>query len=118
MPATLKVPQSVLASVSAGDATVQRAKKKKKNAQCGANGCGYKALLTDVPLARDIEASPSVAVRVLPTAHALSGDDAVQPILLRPRVDGSGNMGVHFRAIRHPMPTREQMAEMIRDQFA
>jgi len=98
LPATLKVPTHVLASVGSGDATVQRAKKKKSASQCNANGCGYKALLTGLPLARDIEASPSVAVRVLPTAHALSGSDAAQPILVRPRVDGSGNMGVHLRA--------------------
>ena len=93
LPASLKVPTHVLASVSSSDVAPAKAKKKKaRSAQ------GYKALLTEVPLARDIQASPSVAVRVLPTAHALGGSDAAQPILLRPRVDGSGKLGVHLRA--------------------
>jgi hypothetical protein len=99
LPATLKVPQRVLATVVAHDAVAPRGKKKKSSpSQCGPNGCGYKALLSDMPLGRDIQATPSVAVRVLPTDHALSGDDAAQPILVRPRVDGSGQYGVHLRA--------------------
>lgn len=97
LPATLRVPASVLASVGTDqDQGPPRNKAKRKRPGCNKNGCGYKALLGGVPLAKDIHASESVSVRVIPTSNALGGEDPSTPILVRARVDG--HYGLHLRA--------------------
>ncbi|MFO0567300.1 MAG: hypothetical protein U0263_16705 [Polyangiaceae bacterium] len=97
LPATLRLPASVIASVGADrDQGPPRGKAKAKRPGCNQNGCGYKALLGDLTLARDIKASENLSVRVIPTSNALAGDDGSTPILVRARVDGQ--YGVHLRA--------------------
>jgi len=97
LPATLRVPTSVLASVGADhDQGPPRNKKAKRTRpDCNQNGCGYKALLGGIAIAKDIQATESVSVRVLPTNSSLGGETSA-PILVRARVDGQ--YGLHLRA--------------------
>jgi len=98
LPASLRLPSSELLKIEATVAPVSPKRKHKSRAGCNENGCGYKAILGNLVITRDIQASRDVSLRVLPTAHALGGDDAATPFLLRPRVDGSGRAGLDFRA--------------------
>lgn len=97
LPASLRVPSSVLARMTARTET-STAEKRKTKGSCTKIGCGYKAILGNLVITRDFQASEDVSVRVLPTAHALGGDDASTAILLRPRVNGAGQYGLHLRA--------------------
>ena len=72
-------------------------KKKRSVSHCGPEGCGYKALLGHLVITRDLElpGSSGVAVRLLPTSHALAGDSHSR-FVVRPRVQGA--YGVHLAA--------------------
>lgn len=96
LPASLRVPVSVLSHVGADqDQGPPRSKAKRKRPDCNQNGCGYKALLGGVTIAKDIQATENVSVRVIPTNSSLGGE-ASTPILVRARVDGQ--YGLHLRA--------------------
>jgi len=97
LPKSLRVPASVLAQVGAErDQGPPRNKKvKRARTDCNQNGCGYKALLGGITLAKDIQASEDVSVRVIPTTNSLGGE-ASTPIVVRARVDG--HYGLHLRA--------------------
>jgi hypothetical protein len=96
LPQALRVPVSVLAQAGADrDQGPPRQKVKRKNPQCNENGCGYKALLGGITLAKDIQATEKVSVRVLPTNSSLGGETQA-PIVVRARVDGQ--YGFHLRA--------------------
>lgn len=84
LPASLRVPTNI---VSKADAPRETTKAKKRKS----SGPTYKALLSGLVITRDLQASDQVSVRMLPTSHALGGDDASTPILVRPRVHGSGD---------------------------
>jgi len=98
LPASLRVPSSMLVEIEARPAEATPERRHKSSSGCNDNGCGYKAILGNLVITRDIQASPNVSLRVLPTAHALGGEDAATPFLLRPRVDGSGRYSLDFRA--------------------
>ena len=51
----------------------------------------YRAILGSLAIARDLQipGAPAMAVRLLPTSHALAGESS-SPIVLRPRVPGGG----------------------------
>jgi len=98
LPQALRVPTSVLAQVGADrdqGPPHDKKKPKRQRTDCNQNGCGYKALLGGVPLAKDIQATEKVSVRVIPTNSSLGGE-ANTPILVRARVDGQ--YGLHLRA--------------------
>ncbi|MBK7585353.1 MAG: hypothetical protein IPI67_34830 [Myxococcales bacterium] len=96
LPATLRLPTSLLASLgTATDQGPPRKKQKRKRPDCNQNGCGYKSLLGGISIAKDIQASDDVSVRVLPTNSALGGESSA-PILVRARVDGQ--YGLHLSA--------------------
>ena len=97
LPKSLRVPASVLAQVGADrDQGPPRNKKlKRTRTGCNQNGCGYKALLGGISIAKDIQASDDVSVRVIPTTSSLGGE-ASTPIVVRARVDG--HYGLHLRA--------------------
>lgn len=96
LPASLRVPASVLAHVGADqDQGPPRKKPKRKRPDCNQNGCGYKALLGGIAIAKDIQATEKVSVRVIPTTNSL-GEEASTPIVVRARVDGQ--YGLHLRA--------------------
>jgi hypothetical protein len=61
-----------------------------KSCEIGSS-CSYRTLLGYLVVTRDLQipGAPSMAVRLIPTARALSGDTS--PIVLRPRVDGAGS---------------------------
>lgn len=90
LPASLRVPTNVVSKADEAPRDTSKAKKR-KSTSCNSNGCGYKALLGGLVITRDIQASDQVSVRMLPTSHSVGGDDASTPILLRPRVHGSGD---------------------------
>ncbi len=97
LPASLRLPASVLANVGADqDQGPPRKKPKRKRPDCNQNGCGYKALLGGISIAKDIQATEKVSVRVIPTTNSLGGDEASTPIVVRARVDGQ--YGLHLRA--------------------
>jgi hypothetical protein len=98
LPAALRVPASMLAEFEAKPTEATPKRQTKNSSSCNENGCGYKAILGNLVITRDIQASTNVSLRVLPTAHALGGRDAATPFLLRPRVNGSGSYGLDFRA--------------------
>jgi hypothetical protein len=81
----LQVPTKVQASeafVQPSAEPVVRPKKKKN---------GYRDVLSSLAIAKDLQipGAPVMALRLLPTSRALSGDDST-PIVLRPRVKGGG----------------------------
>ncbi|MBI3204194.1 MAG: hypothetical protein IT377_24795 [Polyangiaceae bacterium] len=97
LPKSLRLPASMLAQVGADrDQGPPRGKKvKRTRTDCNQNGCGYKALLGGITIAKDIQASEDVSVRVIPTTNSLGGE-ASTPIVVRARVDGQ--YGLHLRA--------------------
>ncbi len=97
LPAALCLPPGAEVSETPPPAADTPRKKKSGVARCGPEGCGYKALLGHLVITRDLElpGSSSVAVRLLPTSHALAGDSRT-PIVVRPRVQGA--YGVHLAA--------------------
>lgn len=97
LPAALCLPPGAeVSGTPVASAEAPRARKSPV-ARCGPEGCGYKALLGHLVITRDLElpGSSSVAVRLLPTSHALAGDSRT-PIVVRPRVQGA--YGVHLAA--------------------
>ncbi|GMV19689.1 MAG: hypothetical protein AMXMBFR56_79130 [Polyangiaceae bacterium] len=97
LPVSLRVPASVLAQVGADqDQGPPRKKPKRNRPDCNQNGCGYKALLGGIAIAKDIQATEQVSVRVIPTTNSLGGEQASTPIVVRARVDGQ--YGLHLRA--------------------
>jgi hypothetical protein len=98
LPASLRLSSSEMLKIEAAPTPASPKRKHKSSTGCNENGCGYKAILGNLIITRDIQASRDVSLRVLPTAHALGGADAATPFLLRPRVDGSGRAGLDFRA--------------------
>jgi hypothetical protein len=98
LPASLRLSSSELLKFEATVAPATPKKQHRSSTGCNENGCGYKAILGNLVITRDIQASRDVSLRVLPTAHALGGSDAATPFLLRPRVDGSGRYSLDFRA--------------------
>ena len=97
LPQSLRLPASVLAEVGAGrDQGPPRKKPKRTRPDCNQNGCGYKALLGGITIAKDIQASEDVSVRVIPTNDSLGRAEASTRILVRARVDGQ--YGLHLRA--------------------
>jgi hypothetical protein len=65
------------------------------------SSCSYRAILGYLVITRDLQipGAPQMAVRLIPTSKALSGDTS--PIVLRPRVDGAGSSwtGVDIAAL-------------------
>ena len=53
-------------------------------------------MLGGITIAKDIQASEDVSVRVIPTNDSLGGAEASTRILVRARVDGQ--YGLHLRA--------------------
>jgi hypothetical protein len=97
---TTELPASLRLAASASfktDAALAPRAATKTSSGCNANGCGYKALLGVLYITRDIQASENVSVRVLPTSHAIGGEDAPTPILLRAETN-DGYYGVRLRA--------------------
>lgn len=91
LPANLKVPSDVVTTPSAEVPRVTKQKSKK-------SGINYKQILGGLVITRDLQVPGSaVAVRVLPTASAIGGGTSA-PIMVRPRVDGSGRYGFHMVA--------------------
>jgi hypothetical protein len=97
VPAMFRLPASAIASASA--VPVAPAKKSKKSdTGCNENGCGYKALLGGLFITRDFQVSTKLSLRMLPTSHALGGDDAKTPIVVRPETKGEDYYGVRVHA--------------------
>ena len=97
VPSALSLPASAAVSVAATPEVAPPATKpKKKSKRCNPGSCGYKALLGGLVITRDLQASDHLSLRVLPTSHALGGDDAATPFLVRPEADGY--YGVRLRA--------------------
>lgn len=99
LPAALCLPPGAELPSEAEDApeATPAPKKKRSVSHCGPEGCGYKALLGHLVITRDLElpGSSGVAVRLLPTSHALAGDSHSR-FVVRPRVQGA--YGVHLAA--------------------
>jgi hypothetical protein len=90
LPETLTLPSNAVATPSAEAPRPQKAKKK--------SAPNYKALLSELVITRDLQLPGSaVSVRVLPTSSAIGGGSTA-PIMVRPRVDGSGRYGFHMVA--------------------
>ena len=83
MPVPVKVDSS---AVEAAPAPVEAPAKKS-----AAGRSSYRAILGSLAIARDLQipGAPAMAVRLLPTSSALSGESS-SPIVLRPRVPGGG----------------------------
>jgi hypothetical protein len=91
LPETLTLPSHAVATPSADAPRPQTAKKKSSKPN-------YKALLGELVITRDLQLPGSaVSVRVLPTSSAIGGGTSA-PIMVRPRVDGSGRYGFHMVA--------------------
>jgi hypothetical protein len=91
LPESLRLPSHAVETPSADAPKPQKAKKKSGKPN-------YKALLGELVITRDLQVPGSaVSVRVLPTSSAIGGGTAA-PIMVRPRVDGSGRYGFHMVA--------------------
>ena len=64
-----------------------------------ATSCGYRALLGELVITRDlvIPGAPSMAVRLIPTRSAIAGETA-SPVVFKPRVVGSDWYGLDVAA--------------------
>ncbi len=92
LPSNLRLPTDAVTPAPAADAPRANVKKSK------GSSLSYKALLGGLVITRDLVVPGSaVSVRVLPTSSAIGGGSSA-PILLRPRVDGSGRYGFHMVA--------------------
>lgn len=102
LPGVMQVPASVLYHLPAPTPSTTPAKHTKKHSAsssgCNQNGCGYKALLGNLVITKDLVLSPKLSVRVLPTSHALGGEDAKTPILVRAESKGEDYYGVRVHA--------------------
>jgi hypothetical protein len=91
LPQSLNLPSHAVETPSAEAPRPAKAKKK-------SSGPNYKAILGELVITRDLQVPGSaVAVRVLPTSSAVGGGTSA-PIMVRPRVDGSGRYGFHMVA--------------------
>lgn len=91
LPETLKLPSHAVETPTADAPRPQKTKKK-------SSAPNYKALLGELVITRDLQVPGSaVSVRVLPTSSAIGGGSSA-PIMVRPRVDGSGRYGFHMVA--------------------
>lgn len=91
LPETLKLPSHTVTTPSAEAPRPTKAKRK-------AAAPNYKAILGELVITRDLQVPGSaVSVRVLPTSSAIGGGTSA-PIMVRPRVDGSGRYGFHMVA--------------------
>jgi len=91
LPSNLNLPSHAVGTPSADQprATRQKSSKSKIN---------YKQILGGLVITRDLQLPGSaVSVRVLPTSTAIGGGTSA-PIMVRPRVDGSGRYGFHMVA--------------------
>ena len=98
LPARLRLPASVIVSTTATPAAHGKKANKKNDSGCNQNGCGYKALLGELFITKDFQVSEGLSVRMLPTSHALGGDDAKTPIVVRPETKGEAYYGVRVHA--------------------
>ena len=64
-----------------------------------ASSCGYRALLGELVITRDLEipGAPGMAVRLIPTRSAIAGETA-SPVVFKPRVVGSDWYGLDVAA--------------------
>jgi hypothetical protein len=64
-----------------------------------ATSCGYRALLAELVITRDLEipGAPGMAVRLIPTRSAIAGETA-SPVVFKPRVVGSDWYGLDVAA--------------------
>jgi hypothetical protein len=89
----LPVPTKVDAVAVAAASSAEPAARPKKRSST------YREALSSLAIARDfqIPGAPLMAVRLLPTSRALSGDGST-PIVLRPRAGGGSGYGVDLAA--------------------
>jgi hypothetical protein len=91
LPESLKLPSHSVSTPSAEAPRPTKANKK-------SSAPNYKALLSELVITRDLQVPGSaVSVRMLPTSSAIGGGTSA-PIMVRPRVDGSGRYGFHMVA--------------------
>jgi hypothetical protein len=95
LPLTLSAEtQAALAELGASPAGAEsgqrRSEASRKSCSLG-ESCSYSSLLGSLVITRDLQipGAPTMAVRLIPTARALSGETS--PVVLRPRVAGAGS---------------------------
>lgn len=101
----LQLPPTLSAEtlIAAADATqaLEAAAPKDAKKKSAASTPSYRTLLGYLVITRDLQipGAPKMALRLIPTTKALSGDTS--PIVLRPRLDGAGSSwtGVDIAAL-------------------